>query len=106
MNFRVKHVEFVFKANIGEERISMLECEFHQAMKVYASNTVITEVKAIELPNNKTKIITLQKMISLNTFNNVMRATINELKAISPFIAEIAEINYDNEYKIIRVNVI
>ncbi len=102
MNFKVKYVEFIFKVDVPNDGIISLERKFYEKMKIYASNTGIIEERTIENPNNKTKIITLQKMLSLNTFNNVMCTTINELSYGTPLIAEMY---YDNVYNIIRVRV-
>lgn len=102
MKFEVKQIGFSFK-NDNKEFFTRLERKFYEKLKIYASNTVIIEEKITENSNYTLKAITLKRKISLNTFNNVMNATINEFKAYSaPFISEM---HYDNYDDIIEVHV-
>lgn len=79
MKFEVKYVEFEFPSADCNMLYECFVKDFGKIFKKYASNTCITQVSEYKDQSKVLEKITLQKSISLNTLNNVLKDYLNDL---------------------------
>lgn len=94
MRFEVKRVEVKLNTPCIKEAENFMKC-FESSLWNYASNTKIVRVHETVEGENYLIKFTLQKNISLNTFNNIINDVQNSIRVVCD------DINY--QYNVSRV---